>query len=391
VSIREAAKATIQRAANRLGYRIVRIARIEQERPAKDERISLRPLLPITADEEWRDAPNNIAGLEPFISASPAFKRVVVPYFNEYPENSFISAYSRAYLYGIVRALKPAAIVEVGTLYAGTTEVLARALWENGVGTVHTIDPFGAKRAPPVLANWPPELRAITNFEPVNSMSFFARARDIDLKFDLALIDGDHDLEFAFFDIQMAAKQLKRGGLIFVDNSEQLGPFHAARRFAAANPDWIVLGRPFLDYRSDAPFKERGPSSLSETNLIVLQAPKDIVIGDEPTSWGQAILPGSRVAGFALDVASADGGGHLNYRAILRAFGDQARRIEEFKTTGIVDIPGNASGPMSLTFDQPLKSEFPLMFPDSHHTVEFEMAWNSPGVLKLKDAPRPLS
>jgi len=388
--IRQIVKAAIQRAVSRLGYRIVRINDDQSDLPAKGTNTSVRPLVSITTDDEWHDAPKDVGSLEAFISALPVFEQVVVPYFDEYPKDSFIHAYSRAYLYSIVRALKPATIVEVGTLYAGTTEVLARASWENGGGTVHTIDPFGAKRAPAVLANWPWELRSITNFQAVNSMSFFARARDIDLKFDLALIDGDHDLEFAFFDIQMAAKQIKPSGLIFVDNAEQLGPFQAARRFAAANPDWTVLGRPFLDYRSEAPFEEHGRSSLPETGLIVLQAPKDVLIGGEPVSWGQAVVPGSSAAGFAIDVVSADGGGRLNYRATLRAIGDQARRIEEFRTAGIVEIPENARGQMSFTFDQPLKSEFPLMFPDSHHTVEFEVAWNSKSMLKLKSAPRPL-
>ena len=336
MSVRKTVKRIIQRAANRCGFRIVRIA---ADRSAADgAHTSLQPLLPVTADEEWRGAPSDIVSLERRISSASAFTRLVVPYFNEYPENSFISAYSRAYLYSIVRALKPDAIVEVGTLYAGTTEVFARAAWENGAGVVYTIDPFGAERAPPVLANWPAELRAITHFEAVNSMSFFAHARDINLQFDLALVDGDHDLEFALFDIQMAARCLRQGGILFVDNSEQLGPFHAARRFAAANPDWTVLGNPFRDFSPDAPFAER--SSLPETSLIVLQAPPETVVRAEPISWGQALIKELTAMGFTLEINSLEHGGTLNYRAILRAFGDSARRIEEFKTTGSVRISG---------------------------------------------------
>jgi predicted O-methyltransferase YrrM len=351
---------------------------------------SPRPLRPITDDNDWRGAGADIAGLAAHISSSAAFQKVVVPYFADYPKNSFISAYSRAYLYGVVRTLKPALIVEVGTHYGGTSEVLARALWENGSGAVHTIDPFGAERAPPVLAGWPDELRAITRYQAINSMSFFARARDINQKFDLVLIDGDHDLEFALFDIQMAAKQLQPGGLIFVDNFEQLGPFHAAKRFATANPAWTVLGSPLSDYRPDAPFADDGRASLPETSLIVLQAPWDVAIGAEPMSRGQAILDGSSVTGFAIDIAAADCGGVLNYRAILRAFGDRSSRIEEFKAVGKAEIPAATSGERRFAFDRPLKSEFPLMFSDCHHTFELELAWNSQGPLELKGAPQPL-
>src|SRR6202035_6062387 len=98
-----------------------------------------------------------------------------------------------AFLYSFVRALRPKAVAEIGTLYGGTTEVIARALWENGTGVVHTIDPFGAHRAPPVLARWLQPLRAINELREINSMSFFGRCRDIGQKFDLVLVDGDHD------------------------------------------------------------------------------------------------------------------------------------------------------------------------------------------------------
>jgi predicted O-methyltransferase YrrM len=398
MSLKAATKAIIRRALAIFGYRVIRddhpqkrLGRIASAASINISQIPpTRQLWPITDDNDWRGAGADIASLAAYISSSVVFQKVVVPYFADYPKNSFISAYSRAYLYSVVRASKPALVVEVGTHYGGTSEVLARALWENGFGAVHTIDPFGAERAPPVLAGWPHELSAITTYQAINSMSFFARARDNNQKFDLVLVDGDHDLEFALFDIQMAAKQLRPGGLIFVDNFEQVGPFHAAKRFAAANPTWTVLGSPLSDYRPDAPFAKDGRSSLPETSLIALQAPLDVAIGAEPRSWGQATLDGSSVTGFAIDVALVDCGGVLNYRAILRAFGDQSSRIEEFKAVGKAEIPADTSGERRFAFDRPLKSEFALMFSDSHHTIELELSWDSPGTFKLKGAPQPL-
>jgi hypothetical protein len=53
----------------------------------------------------------------------------------------------------LIRTLRPQAVAEVGTLFAGTTEVMARALWENGSGVIHTADPYGADRCPEIIAS----------------------------------------------------------------------------------------------------------------------------------------------------------------------------------------------------------------------------------------------
>jgi magnesium transporter len=48
-------------------------------------------------------------------------------------------------------------VLEIGTWHAGTTETLARALWETKQGHIDTIDPFGGERCPPIIASFPPE------------------------------------------------------------------------------------------------------------------------------------------------------------------------------------------------------------------------------------------
>src|SRR5258706_3140961 len=81
---------------------------------------------------------------------------------HNYPPRALMSEESRAILFTLIRMLRPKVVVEIGTLFAGTTEVMARALWENGEGVIHTTDPFGADRCPGIIAGWPKELRDIT-------------------------------------------------------------------------------------------------------------------------------------------------------------------------------------------------------------------------------------
>ncbi len=60
--------------------------------------------------------------------------------------------------------------------------------------------------------------------------------------FDLVLVDGGHDDQYALFDLQMTARLLKPGGIVIMDNAEQTGPFKAARTFLAENRAWRELG-----------------------------------------------------------------------------------------------------------------------------------------------------
>jgi predicted O-methyltransferase YrrM len=352
---------------------------------------SCRPLLPISPQAAWSEMPRSIAALANAIAASAAFNNEVLPYFPEYPTRSFISADARAYLYALIRSLKPARVAEIGTLFAGTSEVIARALWENGTGALHTIDPFGARRAPPVLKRWPQALRAITTFRPVNSMEFFARIALSGQRLDMVLIDGDHDYEFALFDIQMAARVLQPGGILLIDNVDQSGPFEAAGRFMSANPEWTKLenGKPLYG----EPFNREGRASLPGTNLILLQAPQEFIVRAAPVSWGQKAVACSAIDGFELELGPCPHGGRLHYQAWLRAFGDSAARIEEFTAAGAISVAAAPTGQKLVhPFKAPLRSEFPRLFSDSSHTFEVELAWRSTSGagLGLARLPQPI-
>jgi predicted O-methyltransferase YrrM len=63
--------------------------------------------------------------------ATPGYPKVL-SYFSDYPARSMVGVNSRAFLFTLIRAMHPKVVAEIGTLYAGTTEVMARAVCENG-------------------------------------------------------------------------------------------------------------------------------------------------------------------------------------------------------------------------------------------------------------------
>src|SRR5580704_6540026 len=142
---------------------------------------TLRPLLPIDAANRFRaKMPIDAEWLRSLIN-SQTYKTIVLPYFYQYPPRSLMDPDERALLYCLIRAIKPENVVEIGTYFAGTTEVLARAVWENGVGCVSQ-----------AMTAWPESLRAITTCSFDNSMSFLTQLLQAATPIDFILIDGAH-------------------------------------------------------------------------------------------------------------------------------------------------------------------------------------------------------
>ena len=98
--------------------------------------------------------------------SSPAYL-LETTYFESYPRWSLLPTASRAMIYHCVRSLRPEVVIEIGTYRAGTSEVIARALFENGSGRLLTADPHGLDRCPSIIASWPEQLRSHVEFFPL--------------------------------------------------------------------------------------------------------------------------------------------------------------------------------------------------------------------------------
>ena len=130
---------------------------------------------------------------------------------------------SQALLYSLIRLLRPDNAVEIGTYMASTTEAMARAIADNGTGMLQIVDPFGAGMSPRIIGRWPRGLQNVTRLHLINSMMFFAEMQKNGERTDLVFVDGNHDYEFALFDIQCAARVINPGGFIVIDNIASRG------------------------------------------------------------------------------------------------------------------------------------------------------------------------
>jgi predicted O-methyltransferase YrrM len=313
--------------------------------------------------------------------------------FRDYPSDSLVSSTERAFLFCLIRAMKPQAVVEIGTAFCGTAELIARALLENGTGLLYTTDPFGAGRAPPIIGKWPERLRDVTRFYPLSSMDFFIMLSEAKTPLDIAFIDGDHDFEFAYFDVLMAGRLLRPGGIMIIDNSNQTGPYYAAAQFLHDNPDWIELGDALTGSGPSHPFSTPR-SSLPKSDCLVLKAPAAYSIGRLPRTTGQ-LAASSRIAGFSSSIETREFRGTLHYQMILRAFRSANREIEEYKSVGRIALDASITGRvLTHRLDEPLVSHLNERHGDCSHTVEIELAWEgtpAQRTLHLSAAPRPLA
>ncbi|MBV9705080.1 MAG: class I SAM-dependent methyltransferase [Methylobacteriaceae bacterium] len=313
------------------------------------------------------------ASITEYMESEIALGRVF-NYFSEYPTQSMLSTNARMAIFGLIRMIKPATVVEIGTYYAGTSEVIARALWENRSGVLHTVDPYGARRCPSILRKWPKELRDRVRYWSENSAAFFERATRDHLQFDMVFVDGNHDFEFALFDLMAAARLLRPGGLIIVDNCEQAGPLSACRSFLRDMPGWEEIGRLASSPDADGPFG--APNTLiADTGFAFLKGPDMVHVGERPVSFGQVRIEKPKVTGFQIKLGAESLAGTLHYRVLLRAFEYGTSVIEELKSTGAVRLASDGQRVVNQWLAEPLRTDFGYLYANAVYTTEVELAW----------------
>lgn len=315
---------------------------------------------------------------------SPAFKRVFSSY-RKYPEGSLQSDEARALLHHLVVMHRPERVLEIGTWQAGTTETLARALWETKQGHIDTIDPYGGERCPPIIASFPPELRELVTFRAENSATYFDRAMTNNAYYDFVLVDGNHEYEFALFDVMCAARAMHPGGLMVMDNIEQIGPRLAAKTFLERNPDWRDVADVVRHIDMSAPFKVPA-ASFPDTKFYLLQAPPHYMIREEPRIFGPAEVDRAEVDGIELELV-APTQGRLHVLVYVRTFNiaePEELRCEQSLPLDVAQLP--ADGRVRIPLSQPLHTAHPQ--PGLIRRIELCLAFNGPAGLALRSAPR---
>jgi predicted O-methyltransferase YrrM len=319
-----------------------------------------------------------LTGNDPIVSMMQTTEfELAVTFFADNPSaaRSLVSPQSQAILYSMVRLLKPERVIEIGTFMAATTEAIARGLLANGSGTLDTIDPFGAKRVRSILAYWPQELRQTTVFRAVNSMQFFAeweREQPVDLIF----IDGNHDFEFALFDIESAGRFLRPSGFIVIDNITQPGPFMASRDFLARHRGWREHGNILGRVNQRAPF-DADRVKINDSDFCILQAPPSIIVDGRPMTPGEMPFTKS-LGGLQIELANS-AAGTLNVQCVIRRFGHPPT---EFMLEKSIEIK---SGQMTIRIPLEVASTGTL---DARQTAEPWLVWEGSEPLRLSSWPK---
>jgi predicted O-methyltransferase YrrM/SAM-dependent methyltransferase len=364
------------------------------EARAEEWKIDVRPLRQIVEGGEFpTEPPVTMESINLLLSSAP-YRDVIRPFFMDYPKMSLMGHDCRAFIYGLVRLSKPELVAEIGTYFAGTAEVFARALWENGRGMLYTTDPYGAERGPAIIRQWPAPLQEVVRFFPEDSMTFLGNLSRAEALLDIILIDGNHEYEFASFDLAVAARMMRPGGIIIMDNVEQSGPFEAARQFLVENPEWRELGNCIAGFELSDPFA-MPRCSIPGTSFLVLQAPFSFTVGPKLRSWGNRPAPSrTQFPGFVLELSPQHCRGRLHFQAVYRGFSGDGRALEELKQQGSITIELDGSArTVEHQYDQTLVSDvFVRLSPHCYHNFELELLWQADpgsGPLTLAAEPRP--
>ncbi|CAN5885065.1 hypothetical protein BH11PSE3_BH11PSE3_04000 [soil metagenome] len=340
------------------------------------------PLVPLYQSEEPFEISE--AGLTKW-RGSEAFQKPFAFYRN-YPLQSLISDESRAFLHHLVMMRRPQRILEIGTFVAGTTEVFARALWETGTGHIDTIDPFGGERCPPIIAAFPLELRERITFLPINSATHFDQELSHNRTYDFVFIDGNHELEYALFDLMCTARLISPRGLVVLDNIDQPGPRLATKMFLEHFPEWNDVAGAVRKIDASAPLSAPVPS-FADTNFYLLEAPPHFVVKGEPRSFGSADVDRAEVDGIELDLATPVQG-NLHIHVYARTFGLPEPEELQCRQSIALDYPElPAGGRIRIPLEKPLRTAFPR--PGLLRRVEILLAFTGNSPLALRSPPLP--
>jgi predicted O-methyltransferase YrrM len=218
------------------------------------------------------------------ILREPSFIKLVEMCANGWPHQSTIIASEKAIMIWLIKSIKARYVLEIGTYFAGTTFALATSVRSIGGGEVHTIDPYGTKRAPEIISSWAKSLSDLIVFSDKYSTEYLLMMNKLPA-FDLIFIDGSHAYPNVLHDISASIINLKPGGYIVIDNAEQPEVIEAIRDYSKLYPSIksILIAENGLG--SDIRVEDLGTGSNRPFSCAVLQKSSIQIIGHRFTSY----------------------------------------------------------------------------------------------------------
>jgi predicted O-methyltransferase YrrM len=216
----------------------------------------------------------------------------------------------------LVQALAPADVLEIGSYFGVTSRLIAEAIARAGSGSLTTIDPFGGDRLPGIMSAWPTALQAVTTFRAEFSMQYFASLEVQhaplvrDARFNLVFVDGHHSYEYALFDIQSAAINLRPEGVIVADNVELDGVSNAVSDFLQRMTHWRL-------YRQAGQEGRFPMESVPGCSSAILLSPEGVEVGRNPVKFYLRDLADAAIDRIEIPLVPSSGPGLLTLRANL--------------------------------------------------------------------------
>jgi len=310
--------------------------------------------------------------------------------FEGVQSSSLLSARARAFLAQLIALAKPQSVLEIGTYFAGTSEIMARALTASGQGRLITIDPEDSRAdiCEAKIAQWPADMRDLTAFIRLGSKDLFdGLSANAELRFGLCFVDGDHSHAGALTDLIGCARYADDNCVIVVDDFDQPQVSQAARDFLRLHPDWAEIGGAFGNQVSGEqvsgdPFSAMRPS-LPDLPFLILIGPAKAGLSARPQTFLLRNMSGTGVTALELATTGDHGGGTLYAKFIFDSVNPLG--VEALRHTVHIDIPAHLEDP-AFRFDPPLRT--PGAETATSNTCEVSLIWRGDGdPLPLVGAP----
>jgi predicted O-methyltransferase YrrM len=167
--------------------------------------------------------------------------------------NSHAPYHDSAFLYYVIRAIRPKIVIETGVWYGYSSTFILQALCEDGQGTLCSIDlkdenfPRGLHEGFVV----PKELRSRWNLLLGRSEEKLPEALEKYPEVDLFVHDSDHSYDNMMYEFRAVWPKLRPGGMLVADNVE--------------------LNDSFDDFCSSVGVKGTKASSISTTHGVLIK------------------------------------------------------------------------------------------------------------------------
>jgi hypothetical protein len=146
-------------------------------------------------------------------------------------------ALEQAFLFSLIRNLRPEHVFEIGCYRGAVTEIMCCALQANGTGVLHVPGEDVPENARSMFDHWPNELRSFIRVHAVDEIGFLKQMKAEGITSELVVLNRLHNYELSFA-LESASIAVKPGGLVVIIDIDHADADIAIRNFLSHRPEW---------------------------------------------------------------------------------------------------------------------------------------------------------